>query len=143
MTTKTKTFKYPKNLAAWRDSLPSGTTIMGVSTRGDLQVVYYRTPEQDSPARLKTIRRKVEEHISFDQATKSAYGYSNQLADKPIARFALVKNAIRNLKCFKGLSAPEVDKVIIEALPELGFELIKPTQAKTEYQVRAVLIRNK
>ena len=141
--TKSKTFPTPKALTSWRNKLPPGVTISHISSVGDKQVAYYEEDPELQDLRREALREAVERHINYDPATRSNLGYSDLIADKAVAQFSLVKNTVRNLKCFSDLSQTDKAALVVILLEELDYVTLSQVEAKDTYGVRSVLIVRK
>jgi hypothetical protein len=141
--TQHKEFDSPAALTKWRDAQPAGTEILDISNHGRMQVVYYRQPEDSDTNRASIVNARVLVHLDATSMQRDQLGYSARILSKPVAQYSLIRNSVRNLKCFKGLSPMEITNTLDATLYSLGFVIVESYDARRDYGVGSRLIVRK
>jgi hypothetical protein len=90
--------------------------------------------------RAATVNARVICHIEADFAHRRVLGYAEKLVREPVAQYSLIRNSVRNLKCFKGLSPQEITATLDNTLTGLGFVIVESHDARRDYGVGSRLI---
>jgi hypothetical protein len=131
--TKHVEFDTPALLTAWRDEQPAGTEILNISYHNGKQVCYYRPPVAQDASRSEIVQERVTSHLNASAKERELLGYSGKLLDKPVAQYSLIRNSLRNLKCFRSLSPQEITTTLDQTLRDLGFTILESYQGKSLY----------